>query len=110
MNNNQSLPHSYSYYCFKCKRKISADDVIRDIDTNRKENDQKSTKQGSNYSPPICPICKTRIKRNYKVWCSFCERIVKSSDLIRHRTLDGNEIRLCPHCGWDKTKIAEDIS
>ena len=92
----------YSYWCFKCKRKIPAAEIKREPFVGTKENSESSVDSENIRTVPVCPYCDTRIKRNYKVWCNYCERTVKASELILHRTLLGDITHLCPHCGSDK--------
>lgn len=37
-------------------------------------------------------------KRNWTLWCPFCKRRYSKNRGVRHRTVEGREILLCPHC------------
>jgi len=111
LSDEQVKPHRYSYWCFKCKRKVPADEIIREMLKAEKEYSEKSSENEIKRTIPVCPYCETRIKRNYKVWCNYCERTVKASELILHRTLLGKTIHLCPYCGFDRaTKEKKDVN
>ncbi len=105
-------PKSYSYWCFTCKRKVRANDIIREQVQLKRE--PSTTRNFEGESEPlkgryivICPFCGTKIRRNYKVWCNFCKRIVKASELVLHRTIDGRNIHLCPYCRLERTPKKE---
>ncbi len=105
-------PKSYRYWCFTCKRKVQAEDVIREQVQLKREPTTIQSLKGENEPKRgrqiiICPFCNTKIRRNYKVWCPYCQRIVKASELILHRTIDGEIIHLCPYCRLEKTPKKE---
>ncbi|MFQ5820369.1 MAG: hypothetical protein ACE5I5_10310 [Candidatus Heimdallarchaeota archaeon] len=108
MGDEKVKPKSYSYWCFTCKRKVRAEDVIREQAQLKREPATTQSFEGENKPKKgrqiiICPYCGTKIRRNYKVWCLYCQRIVKASELILHRTIDGRIVRICRFCGLEKT-------
>jgi len=112
LGDEKEKPKSYSYWCFTCKRKVRAEDVIREqVQPKREQTTKQSLKEESVPKKGRyiikCPFCGTKIRRNYKVWCNFCKRIVKASELILHRTIDGGIIHQCPYCRLEKTPRKE---
>ena len=107
MGDEQERRQSYRYWCFNCKRRVSTEDIIRKLlaEGERSKDSASTTEKG--YLAPYCPYCGAQIKRNYKIWCPYCQRTAKASELILHRTLDNRIIRLCPHCGLDRPKKPE---
>lgn len=57
---------------------------------------------GSTY---VCEKHKPRKKRNYTLWCPWCERRYKKEEQIINRTLDGKKVRLCPFCRLLRTQL-----